>query len=310
MNEAVSDRAAGVLLGCAAGDALGAGYEFRSAAEISTVGMVGGGAFDWAPGEWTDDTSMALCVAFAARDHGDLTTAAALDAVAARFIEWFDSSPPDIGNQTRIVLRSRPASAAEMRQYAFSLPGRTGGNGSLMRTAPVALAHLNDADACIEAARLVSDLTHSDPQTAQACQLWSFAIRHAVLYGNFDGVGLFLDAHPEIADFWRPLLAQAAAGQPVDYPQNGWVVHALAVAWSAIQNADDSSPAHLPAALELCVRAGGDTDTTAAIAGSLLGARWGASAVPSEWRNLIHGYPGLNTGDLVELALSIADIST
>ena len=67
------DRATGVLLATAAGDALGAGYEFTYPTAATTIDMVGGGPFGWAPGEWTDDTSMAIAIALAADETGDLT---------------------------------------------------------------------------------------------------------------------------------------------------------------------------------------------------------------------------------------------
>ena len=306
------DRAAGALLASAAGDALGAGYEFTHPGPEVPIGMIGGGPFDWAPGEWTDDTSMTVAVARVTATGADLNTAAGLDAVAAGFVEWFDSQPKDIGNQTRAVLSARSASAADMTSVAERITGRKGGNGSLMRTAAVGLAFLDDtdeaADACARAAARVGALTHDDPQAVQACQLWSSAIRYAVLHGSFDGVHGYLDrVGGATARFWRPLLDQAETGSPQDFPNNGWVVHALQTAWWAITRADHRSDArHLPAALELAVRAGGDTDTTAAIAGALLGARWGASAVPADWRALLHGWPGLAAGDLVALAARTA----
>lgn len=83
------DRAAGVLLGTAAGDALGAGYEFTRPGPEQEIDMIGGGAFDWAPGEWTDDTAMALAIAQAAADGPGLE----IDAVAAGFVRWYDSDP-------------------------------------------------------------------------------------------------------------------------------------------------------------------------------------------------------------------------
>ncbi|SNS92886.1 ADP-ribosylglycohydrolase family protein [Rhodococcoides kyotonense] len=300
-----SDRAAGVLLATAAGDALGAGYEFTHPAPGTVVDMIGGGTFDWAPGEWTDDTSMAAAVALAARDS-DIGTAAGLDAIAANFVAWYDTDPADVGIQTRKVLGYRSPSAADMTAKAAALTGRTGGNGSLMRTAPVALAFLPDADDCTAAAKAISALTHSDPQAGEACAMWSFAIRHAVLHGTFDGVRLWLDTAGDAANFWRERLDEAEAGQPSDFDNNGWVVHAVQTAWCAITRADQDGPGHLVRALELCVLAGGDTDTTAAIAGGLLGARWGASAVPSRWRSMLHGYPNLSGDDLVALAADIA----
>lgn len=296
-----ADRAAGVLLAAAAGDALGAGYEFTHPAPGTVIDMIGGGTFDWAPGEWTDDTSMAAAIALASREGADVGTGDGLDAVAANFLAWYDTNPADIGNQTRAVLRRRSASASEMTRCAGALTGRTGGSGSLMRTAPVALRYLGSATRCVEAAAAISALTHSDPRAAQACQMWSFAIRHAVLEGNFDGIRLWVDSSASAA-YWGPLLDAAERGEPSDFPNNGWVVHALQTAWWAIVRADQGGPQHLVEALELCVLAGGDTDTTAAIAGGLLGAKWGASAVPTRWRAMLHGYPQLTADDLVAIA--------
>jgi hypothetical protein len=190
-----------------------------------------------------------------------------------------------------------------MQATARRLNGLKGGNGSLMRTAAVGIAYLADAEACVQAARAVSALTHDDELAHQACELWSYAIRHAVLHGTFDGVRKYLDVGgATVADYWGPLLDQAETGNPQDFPKNGWVVHALQTAWWAITHADHSDATHLQQALELAVRAGNDTDTTAAIAGSLLGARWGASAVPAAWRRLLHGWPGLRAKDLITLA--------
>ena len=301
------ERAAGVLLATAAGDALGAGYEFTYPASDEVIEMIGGGPFGFAPGEWTDDTSMAIAIARVTAAGGDLRSAEGLDAVAAGFNDWFNSAPKDIGNQTRAVLAARDTTAEAMTATARALSGRTGGNGSLMRTAAVGIAYLDDPVGCLEAALRVSDLTHVDPRAGQACQLWSFAIRHAVLHGTFDGVRGYLDVcEGETRAFWEPLLDQAETGSPQDFPKNGWVVHALQTAWWAITHADQGGAQHLQDALELAVRAGHDTDTTAAIAGGLLGARWGASAVPAPWRRKLHGWPGLVARDLVRLAVSTA----
>ncbi len=299
------DRAAGVLLATAAGDALGAGYEFTHPRPDTVIGMIGGGIGNFEPGEWTDDTSMAIGIAQVAAVKGaDLRNAATLDRVAANWVAWYDSHPPDIGNQTRAVLSHRDTTATAMTATASRVPGRTGGNGSLMRTAPVALAHLDDPTAAVEAAQMLSAMTHSDPRAGEACQIWSYAIRHAVVHGNFDGPREYLQtAKPDVASFWSTRLDEAENGSPGDFPNNGWVVHALQTAWSAITNTPTDGPLHLQEALEACVRAGHDTDTTAAIAGGLLGARWGASAVPAEWRRILHGYPGLRARDLVILGL-------
>lgn len=295
-----ADRAAGVLLGTAAGDALGAGYEFTYPGPDAEIRMKGGGGFMWAPGEWTDDTAMAIAVARAAAKQGDICNPEGLDAVAAEFVAWWDSQPKDIGNQTRQVLEWRDQTGRAMQMRAHDLTGLKAGNGSLMRTAPVALAYLDDAEKCGKAAKLVSSLTHYDMQAMQACKVWTLAIRHAVIHGTYDGLREALSQVD--TGFWEPLLDKAETGSPADFPKNGWVVHALQTAWWAITHAET-----LPAALELAVRAGGDTDTTAAIAGGLLGARWGASAIPAEWQSVMHGYPGYRTEDLLALTRQITD---
>jgi ADP-ribosylglycohydrolase len=251
---------------------------------------------------------MSIAVARVTAAGMDLRSAAGLDAVAAGFGEWYASRPKDIGNQTRAVLSTRDKTGAAMQATARRLTGQKGGNGSLMRTAAVGIAYLDDADACAEAALQVSALTHDDERAHQACQIWSSAIRHAVLHGSFDGVRNYLStADRETTEYWSPLLDIAETGTPKDFPKNGWVVHALQTAWWAITTTDQGDARHLESALVQAVRAGHDTDTTAAIAGALLGARWGASAVPARWRRILHGWPGLRARDLIALAARTAN---
>jgi ADP-ribosyl-[dinitrogen reductase] hydrolase len=164
------DRACGTLLATAAGDALGAGYEFGPPLPPDApVEMKGGGSLGWAPGEWTDDTSMALVIARAAA-AADLRTAPAQDMMTASWAEWARDAR-DVGIQARAVLgAARNGTAAEALAAARDLHERTGltaGNGSLMRTAPVALAFLDDPGGLTEAAAAVSALTHYDRRPAR-----------------------------------------------------------------------------------------------------------------------------------------------
>jgi ADP-ribosyl-[dinitrogen reductase] hydrolase len=308
------DRACGVLVATAAGDALGAPYEFQPARGAGQqVAMVGGGSFGWEPGEWTDDTSMAIAIAEVAATGADLRDDHAKDAIVERWYQW-SRTATDVGIQTRSVLDyvgtqqgwASPARYAAHQMHERS--GRTGGNGALMRTAPVALAYLDDELTLVEAARSISALTHYEPDACDACVLWCCAIRHAVLTDELDvRIGLrHLDAGQR--DTWSKRLEVADSVRPSDIPNNGWVVAALQAAWSAISttNTGEGLPAeHLSRGLEAAVRAGDDTDTVAAIAGGLLGARYGASAVPAEWRRLLHGWPGLHAHDLVALVSRI-----
>lgn len=314
LDSAQTDRAVGVLLGGACGDALGAGYEFGSAPlppPGEAPAMIGGGLGGFAAGEWTDDTSMAVAIAEVAATGADLRATEALDAIARGFRRWYDDEPADIGIQTSRVLGAAgpEPTAAAMRAEAGALhaeTGRTGGNGSLMRTGPVALAHLDDAAALAEAAREVSTLTHPDPRAVEACVLWCLAIRHAVLTGELDvrvGLPLIGDA----AGFWVDRLDEAEREDPRTFTPNGYVVTALQAAWSAIHHtrdiADRFARDHVGRALERVIRIGDDTDTTAAIAGALLGAAHGSSAFPAAWREILHGWSGRRASDLVELAL-------
>ena len=192
------DRAVGVLLGTAAGDALGAAYEFGPprGPELE-VAMVGGGSFGWEPGEWTDDTSMAIAIAEVAATGADLRDEEALDALVRRWHEWSQRRQrcwcPDRGRSSADAGR-HGISAQTAREESAALherTGRTAGNGSLMRTAPLALAYLDDEAALVEAARAVSELTHYDPEAGDACVLWCLAIRHAILTGVLDArIGL------------------------------------------------------------------------------------------------------------------------
>lgn len=290
------DRAVGVLLGAAAGDALGVPYEFGSCRLDPPARMLGGGLGDFAPGEWSDDTSMAVAVAEVAATGADLRTQEALDEIGRGFLRWYASGPPDVGIQTRGVLGAAAgdsAVAAALSRTARELherTGRTAGNGSLMRTAPVALAHLGDTDAIDEAARAVSALTHYDPVAGEACVLWCLAIDHAVRTGELDvTVGL-----ERVGTDWRRWLVD---GDRPSAGTNGWVVLALLDAWSAVRDAGT-----LDDGLQRAVALGGDTDTVAAIAGGLLGARFGGSAVPARYRRVLHGWPGYRARDLVRLA--------
>lgn len=320
LSTAQLDRACGVLLATAAGDALGAPYEFEPPRGPDLeVAMVGGGSFGWNPGEWTDDTSMALAIAEVAATGADLRDEPAQTAIVTRWYEW-SLTATDVGNQTRSVLGATgragvsAANALAASRLLHERTGHTAGNGSLMRTAPVALAYLDDESALVDAARTISELTHFDPDAAEACVLWCLAIRHAVLTGDLD-VRAGLERLPEARrDLWAERLDVAEASVPSSFRRNGWVVEALQAAWSAITTtpvpADDPTAGvfaadHLRLALDAAVRSGNDTDTVAAIAGGLLGARWGASAVPGTWRRLLNGWPGLNARGLVSLATRI-----
>lgn len=297
------DRAVGALLGTAAGDALGAKYEFGPPLpDTQELDMDGGGP--WEPGEWTDDTSMAIPIARILARGDSLDDEACLDELVAVWTAW-TSQAKDVGVQTSQLLHSLPSPDAAASRAAAAVryatePRASGGNGTLMRTAPVALGYLADdreADLA-RAARAVSDLTHGDPDAGDACVLWSLAIRQAIRTGELDLNGQLQWLPVARRARWGSLIGYAEQHQPRDYSHNDWVVEALQGAWSAITHGDG-----LVDTLERAVRGGRDADTVAAIAGGLAGAVHGGSAVPARWGRMLHGWPGLRSRGLVELAV-------
>lgn len=334
-----SDPVQGVLVGAACGDALGAGYEFEPPLAGSVLPrMRGRGAF--APGEWTDDSAQMAAIARVVAAGLDPSSPSGLDAIAAGFYEWYLSPArmKDIGIHTGEVLGSVTSSlagpglasvfAAAAAAKEERSPGRSGGNGALMRTAPLALwSGASDRRALLGAARSVAELTHADETSSEACGLWCVAIRAALeapSYGDAAAVRSAVrdtvsrELPPDRAARWLGWLEEAESAEPSTFARNGWSLHAFQAAWSAIMRtpvpvddraAGTSRASHFRLALEAAVRCGWDTDTVACIAGSLLGALWGLSAVPLEWRQAIHGWPDLRDGDLVALAAACADPS-
>lgn len=310
MTSVVADRVAGVLLGQGVGDALGVPYEFAvPPGPGEYAAMLGGGLGPYAPGEWSDDTQMAVCIARVSATGADLRTDDALDQIAAAFEEWRAGGASDVGHQTRLVLmdaaRRQGRPAERLRDASRALherTGRTAGNGALMRTGIVGLVALGDRDATAEAARAVAELTHADPLAGDSCVLWSEAVRVAVAEHVLDaraGLDLLPGDRREVWAGWidaaeRPDAAASLTG-------NGFTVTALQAAWHAIATTSD-----LPGALNAAIRIGTDTDTVAAIAGTLLGAYHGAAAIPAQWREAVHGWPGLRGADLERLGTATA----
>lgn len=270
---------------------------------------------------------MAVCIARVAAAGTDLRTEDALDQIAAGFLDWAAQGATDMGAQTRAVLaaarentKARPAAALrEAARRLHERTGRTAGNGSLMRTAPVALAFLDDPAGMAQAARAVSDLTHPDPLAGDACVLWCAAIRSAIVHGTAHGPAAGLDLIPEDRrSGWAHHLGEAWSRPPSSFHRNGFCVTALQAAWSAVAHTPfRAGPGsgrlacqQLQDALAAAVRTGDDTDTTAASAGALLGAGWGASAIPARWLRDVHGWPGMRAADLVRLSVLCATRGT
>lgn len=314
-------RALGAVVGAAAGDALGAPYEFQPPVlDSEEIDMIGGGVLGWQPGEWTDDTAMAIVVLEAslasAGDH-DLRIETAQNHIAREWYSW-SLGTPDIGTLTSQVVRTAADLAREDGHYAprakdfraaaasahEQLPA-SAGNGSLMRVHASVLPYLLSPEGhAVEAIEAVCRLTHVHPDTIEASILWGLAVRHAILTGEVD-VRVGLPHLPQQnRQQWVERIAEAEESTPVMFRRNGWVVGAFQAAWAAISGVTpipegkfDQRDA-LVAAIESAARSGYDTDTVACITGSLIGAALGYKAVPPEWRRMLFGWPGYELGEL------------
>ncbi len=305
LSEKQLDRAIGSVVASAAGDALGSQYEFGPSLPDTQEVTFGVGFFGHRLGEWTDDTSMAMPILLALADGRSLLDPETLADITAQWRDWSETAQ-DVGTQTRAVLQQLNEPFAEVNaraaaQAVHEQTGRSGGNGSLMRTGPVSLGFLAKGaePQLVEAAGRIAQVTHWEQDNVDACALWNLAIRHAILTGELDVTAGLEWLAPQRRDRWQELIAEASTpgAHPRDFAEgNGWVVRAFQAALSAIMNSND-----LVETLEAAVRGGKDTDTIAAIAGQLAGAIYGVSQVPAHWSELLHGYPDLWATDLERL---------
>ena len=184
------DRAAGAVLASAAGDALGSQYEFGPSLADDITPEFGIGCFGHAIGEWTDDTSMAIPILEVLAGGRALEDAAALDEIVTRWRGWSETAK-DVGTQTRSILSHLGETTAEAAfarsRSQHRSTGRSAGNGSLMRTGPVALGYLDRSpEELATAAGRVAQLTHWEDDNLDACAIWCLAIRHGILTGELD----------------------------------------------------------------------------------------------------------------------------
>jgi ADP-ribosyl-[dinitrogen reductase] hydrolase len=306
-NTSKSDRYRGCLLGLAVGDAVGTTLEFRRPGTFAPItDMVGGGPFNLKPGEWTDDTSMALCLAESLVECNGFD---AKDQVE-RYLRWRDSGHLsstgecfDIGSTVSSAL-DRYRRTGE--PFSGSTDPHTAGNGSIMRLAPVPMWYGADFAKAVANSGLSSMTTHGEETAIDSCRYLG-----GLVWGALNGVGkdeLLSSSFEAVPGYWRahPLcteIEQIARGSykdknPPMIRGSGYVVESLEAALWAFHRSDNFRNGCL-----LSANLGNDADTTAAIYGQLAGAYYGADAIPEEWVNR------LAMQELIEdLAMKIATL--
>ena len=272
----VVDRACGALLGLAVGDALGTTLEFtRRDSHPRLTEMTGRGPFGLKPGQWTDDTSMALALADSLLQCGRFEAAD----VMGRFLAWWRQGRYsctgacfDIGNTTAAALARFERTGDPM---AGSTDEREAGNGSLMRLAPAVLHGLRDEALMLQVAREQSRTTHGAPQAVDGCAYAALMMRDAIL-----GLGDPLRPRPFEG---HATIAGVAAGsfrhktrQQIE--SSGYVVHTLEAALWAVATTTSFEEALIEA-----VNLARDADTVGAVTGQIAGAIYGLSAIPQRW---------------------------
>jgi ADP-ribosyl-[dinitrogen reductase] hydrolase len=280
-------RFRGCLLGLAVGDAVGTALEFKPPGTFKPItGMVGGGPFGLEAGEWTDDTSMALCLAESLIEKKGFDTKDQME----RYVKWWQEGHLsctggcfDIGNATRAAL-SRFLETGN--PLSVSPDPYTAGNGSIMRLAPVPMFYANAPVHAIEFAAESSQTTHSAATTVDACRYFAALIVGAL--GGAKKEELLSDHFSPAKDYWKdhPLVSEiqkVASGsfrrkEPPQIQGTGHVVRSLEAALWAFYKSDDFREGCL-----LAANLGDDADTTAAVYGQLAGAFYAEPGIPSEW---------------------------
>jgi ADP-ribosyl-[dinitrogen reductase] hydrolase len=292
--ELQQDQYRGCLLGLAIGDALGTTLEFSRPGSFTPIkDIVGGGPFHLKPGEWTDDTSMALCLA------ESLITKKGFDPVdqMERYLKWFKDGYLssngicfDIGTTT---LSSLMKFKETQEPYCGPTDEYTAGNGSLMRLAPVPLFYANNPEIGIMMSGESSRTTHQAPVAIDACRYLGALIiglvngnseeknnnkKEEILSSFYSPIPEYWDRNPVSSELIDVINGSFKRLNPLDIKGSGHVLKTLEAALWAFYCSNTFEEGCL-----MAVNLGNDADTTGAIYGQLAGAFYGDTGIPTRW---------------------------
>ena len=270
---AEEDKSIGAFLGLAIGDAMGAPVEFMQPGTFKPIkGYRSGGPFNLKAGYWTDDTSMAMCLADSLiYKRGEMD----LGNQMRRYTNWYkyghNSSTGecfDIGDGTLRAIEN-------FLVYGLRLgPSNSEGNGSLMRLAPVSIACLRRTEQEVrEACELSSMVTHNH-YASQLAGEFGVLIHRALNGGSKE------DLHTSVVNY----------SDETAINNSGHAPKSLASALFNFHSTDSFEEAILQA-----VNLGDDSDTVGAITGQLAGAYYGFDLIPSSWVTQLHSSRNLCT---------------
>lgn len=285
----------GCLVGLAVGDALGTTLEFKpkgivEAGVVPKVeDIVGGGPFNLKPGQWTDDTSMALCLAHSLIEKSGFNAKDQMDKYWRWIEDGYMSSTGkmfDIGNTTSEALENYRKTG---NPFAGSKDSKSSGNGSIMRLAPIPMffAKMDLIDTCAVAA-MMSETTHGSDECVWACRYLSAMIQR-FLNGDtkenvVDNISGIFKASGNLPDsLWPIVSGHYKTKTNKEIRASGYVIHTLEAALWAFYNSDNFRDGAI-LAVNLCE----DADTTGAVYGQIAGSWYGLDGIPSQWVNTIY----------------------
>ena len=299
-------RARGALVGLAVGDAVGTTNEFKWAGTFEPItDMVGGGPFLLKPGQWTDDTSMALCIADSLLAQGRYDSFDVMDRYQRWYKEGYRSSTGtcfDIGNQ---VTRSLWDFREQQRVPTSAERTTSAGNGAIMRLAPVVIVGFESRDPreVVATARLSARETHFSVEAETATEVFAALLVGALL--GWSPEQLMDVSWASTGAAFDEMAARVISPDPQvraswEAETSGYIVNGLRLAVHGLLDFPSFKDATLAIA-----NMGGDSDTNAAIYGQLGGAFYGVEAIPASWRTTLYQGEEIDqlARDLVELRL-------
>ncbi len=274
-----TNRNRGCLLGLACGDAVGTTVEFMSRGTFPPVtGMQGGGPFGLKAGEWTDDTSMALCLAASLVECRGFDPADQMD----RYCKWVDDGYMssngvcfDIGTTVRHALNRYRQTGDP---FAGSTDPMSAGNGAIMRLAPVPMMYAESREKTLHYSGESARTTHGASEAVECTRLFGLQLRSALMGNSKDEI-LFATDYESTEERVRDIAAGGYRRKSVEEIKgSGYIVASLEAALWCFYTTDSFKDAVLRA-----TNLGDDADTTAAICGQIAGAYYGADAIPTIW---------------------------